>query len=308
MHENLAEEAAALGRLTTAAEAWLRAAITYHYGKHLFVADAAQYAAAHQAVIRCYRKVASGTVMPMEHLTIPYGDHAIYGWLRKPMGVAKPPVAIILPGLDACKEELHVWADSFLQRGMATVQLDGPGQGESAEKLAITPHWGRVIGAVLDTLEKRQDVDGHNVGVVGQSLGAIYAPLSAGLEPCLKACIANCGPFNFGPVLPQMPTVSQDTFTVRAHLKTRSEGLAYAHDLNLASAASMIRCPLLIVFGAGDRIIPPAEGQRLADAAAGPVDSVVFPEGNHVCFNIAYKFRPLTADWMHEKLHLQPNA
>jgi hypothetical protein len=29
---------------------------------------------------------------------------------------------------------------------------------------------------------------------------------------------------------------------------------------------------------------------------------VVFPEGNHVCFNIPYKFRPLTADFMAEVL------
>jgi 2,6-dihydroxypseudooxynicotine hydrolase len=59
---------------------------------------------------------------------------------------------------------------------------------------------------------------------------------------------------------------------------------------------------LLVVFGAGDRLIAPEEGRRLADAASGPTDYVVYPEGNHVCFNISYKFRPLTADWMAEKL------
>jgi hypothetical protein len=29
---------------------------------------------------------------------------------------------------------------------------------------------------------------------------------------------------------------------------------------------------------------------------------VVYEEGNHVCFNISYKFRPLTADWTVEHL------
>jgi len=29
---------------------------------------------------------------------------------------------------------------------------------------------------------------------------------------------------------------------------------------------------------------------------------VVYPEGDHVCFNISYKYRPLTADWMAESL------
>jgi hypothetical protein len=58
----------------------------------------------------------------------------------------------------------------------------------------------------------------------------------------------------------------------------------------------------LTVFGAGDRLISPAEGRRLADAGSGPCYYVVYEEGNHVCFNISYKFRPLTADWTAEKL------
>lgn len=66
--------------------------------------------------------------------------------------------------------------------------------------------------------------------------------------------------------------------------------------------AQRIKCPLLVVFGAGDKLIPVAEGERLAHAASGPVDLVVFEEGNHVCFNISYKFRPLTADWTAERL------
>jgi len=304
IHEVLAQQAADAGRHITAGEAWLRAAIYYHYGKHLFGAHPEQYVAAHDAMLRCYAAAfaAGGDIIPGEHLSMPFGGHAIHAWLRKPPGVAKPPVAIILPGLDACKEELHCWSDSYLQRGMATVTLDGPGQGESAFKLAITPEWGKVMATVVDMLEQRADVDGSRVGVVGQSLGAIYAPLSAALEPRIKACVANCGPFNFGPVLPQMPTVSQDLFAIRAHKKTREEGLAFAHELNLTEAAHRLTCPLLIVFGAGDRIIPPSEGQLLADAAKGKVDYVVYPEGNHVCFNIPYKFRPLTADWMLEQL------
>jgi 2,6-dihydroxypseudooxynicotine hydrolase len=66
--------------------------------------------------------------------------------------------------------------------------------------------------------------------------------------------------------------------------------------------AEKIKCPLLVVFGAGDKLIPAAEGERLANSASGPTELVVFEEGNHVCFNISYKFRPLTADWTAEQL------
>src|SRR5207248_8766871 len=131
-----------------------------------------------------------------------------------------PPLAILLRGLDACKEELHAWSNAFVRRGMATLALDGPGQGEAAFTLPVRPDWETVIGAVLDALAGRPDVDAGRVGVVGQSLGAYYAARAASGEPRLKACIANCGPFDFSLALPAMPSVSQETFRVRAGLAT----------------------------------------------------------------------------------------
>lgn len=301
-HEALAGEAAAANRKVTAAQAYLRAAIAYHYGKHLFGAHPDEYRTAHDAMMRCYRAHAAFDSR-MVYLEIPFGAIKLRAWLRKPQGDDKAPVAIILPGLDACKEELHEWSNAFIERGMATVTLDGPGQGEVAFDAPITPHWGDVIGAVVNHLETRRDIDGSRIGVVGQSLGAIYAPLAAAGEPRLKACVANCGPFNFGPVLPQMPVVSQDLFRIRARLNTIEDGHRFAGELNLGNGrAEQIRCPLLVVFGAGDRIIPASEGEKLAKAAGGKVDFVVYEEGNHVCFNIPYRFRPLTADWMAEQL------
>ena len=301
-HESWAAEAAKRNRKVTAGEANLRASIYFHYAKHLFAHDPAQYLAAHQRMLACYHAAAETADPPIERISIPFEKATMVGNLRRPAQAARPCVAIILPGLDACKEELHAWCDAFLRRGVATLALDGPGQGETAFKLPITSQWGKVIGAVIDTLEKRADIDGGKVAVVGQSLGALYAPLAAAFEPRIKACVANCGPFDFGAVLPTMPAASQETFRVRSYARTLAEAHEIARGLTLEGAAQRIKCPLLIVFGAGDKMIPAAEGERLARAAAGPTDLVVFEEGNHVCFNISYKFRPLTADWTAEHL------
>jgi alpha-beta hydrolase superfamily lysophospholipase len=301
-HETLAEQANAQGHALTAAEAYVRAAIYYHYGKHLFAEHPAEFRAAHDAMLRCYTAGATKLTNPVEHIEFPFRGIAMAGWIRKPQGIARPPVAVILPGLDACKEELHAWASAFVERGMAAITLDGPGQGETAFHLPTTHEWGAVLGAVIDVLEKRSDVDGRRVGVVGQSLGAIYVPLAAAGEPRLKACIANCGPFDWGTVLPKMPKVSQEVFRVRSHAKTMDEAYALSRMITLEGRAEHIKCPLLVVFGAGDKLISPAEGERLAKTASGPSELVVYEEGNHVGFNISYKFRPLTADWMADKL------
>jgi 2,6-dihydroxypseudooxynicotine hydrolase len=301
-HEDLAKEAAERGRTLTAAEANLRAAIYYHYGKHLFGHDPAQYRDAHDAMVRCYQAAAPHLDPPVERIEIPFEGGTLPGNLRRPKNRDRAPVAIVLPGLDACKEELHTWSEAFVRRGMATLALDGPGQGESAFRLPVRSEWGPVIGAVIDHLEGRRDVDGQRVGIVGQSLGALYAPLATAFEPRVKACISNCGPFDFGRVLPTMPVASRETFRARCHAKTHEEAQAVADRLTLKDAAKEIRCPLLVVFGAGDKLISAAEGERLARAASGPTELVIYEEGNHVCFNISYKFRPLTADWMAEQL------
>jgi 2,6-dihydroxypseudooxynicotine hydrolase len=302
-HENLAQEAAEHNRNVTASESSLRASIYYHYAKHLFAHDADQYLAAHQRMLTCYRRGAAGVDPQVERITIPFERATMVGNLRRPADPARPPVAILLPGLDACKEELHAWSDAFVRRGMATLAIDGPGQGETAFQLPITNRWGAVIGAVIDVLERRSDVDGSNVAVVGQSLGALYAPLAAAFEPRIKACVSNCGPFDFGAVLPTMPAASQETFRVRSYAKTVAEARDIARGLTLEGVAQRINCPLLVVFGAGDKLISVSEGERLASAASGPTELVVFEEGNHVCFNISYKFRPLTADWTAEHLN-----
>jgi 2,6-dihydroxypseudooxynicotine hydrolase len=254
-------------------------------------------------MVHCYRAAAVNFDHPIERIEIPFAGSKIVGNLRKPRDVDRPSVAIILPGLDACKEELHTWCDSFIRRGLATFAIDGPGQGETAFSLPVTTEWGKVIGAVLDVLEMRDDVNGQNVAVVGQSLGALYAPLAAAFEPRIKACVSNCGPFDFGAVLPTMPAASQETFRVRCGAQSLAEAYKIARGLTLEGIAGRIKCPVLVVYGAGDKLIPVSEGERLAKAVSGPSDFVVFPEGNHVCFNISYKFRPLTADWTAEHLN-----
>jgi len=274
----------------------------YHYAKHLFAHDPDQYLAAHQRMLTCYQRGAADADFPVERITIPFDGATMVGNLRRPADLSRPPVAILLPGLDACKEELHAWSDAFVRRGIATLAIDGPGQGETAFRLPITSRWGAVIGAVIDVLARRADVDGSNVAVVGQSLGALYAPLAAALEPRIKACVSNCGPFDFGAVLPTMPEASQETFRVRSYAKSIAEARDIARGLTL-ELAQRIKCPLLVVFGAGDKLISVSEGERLARAASGLTELVVFEEGNHVCFNISYKFRPLTADWTAERLN-----
>ena len=66
----------------------------------------------------------------------------------------------------------------------------------------------------------------------------------------------------------------------------------------LAGAARNITAPLLVVHGEQDTLIPPTDAYRTYEQANGPKWWICYPEGNHVCNNIIYKYRPLVADFM----------
>ena len=72
-------------------------------------------------------------------------------------------------------------------------------------------------------------------------------------------------------------------------------------NLHLRDAAPLIDQPYLALTGRHDRLIPWEQTKRQADEAPAG-EFVLFDEGNHVCNNIPYKWRPLVADWMREHL------
>ena len=75
-----------------------------------------------------------------------------------------------------------------------------------------------------------------------------------------------------------------------------------AAELSLDGVAQKIRQPLLIIHGKLDRLVPWEQARKIAAAVGSNAELALFEDGNHVCNNIPYKYRPLVADWMREKL------
>ena len=130
VHEAMGREALANKKFISAGEHLQRAGVYYHFGKFLFVHDVPQMKAAHMRAVEC-RNLALPHLNPSgERVTIPYQGKALYGILRKPNNVTKPPVLIMAVGLDSAKEETDAYERPYLDRGIATLVFDGPGQGE----------------------------------------------------------------------------------------------------------------------------------------------------------------------------------
>ena len=70
----------------------------------------------------------------------------------------------------------------LLSRGLATVTFDGPGQGETWERMPGRVDWEKAASAVVDFVEKRTDLDASRIVAVGVSLGGYLVMRSAALE------------------------------------------------------------------------------------------------------------------------------
>lgn len=303
-HERMGEEAAASRDYESAAEHLFHASMAYHFGKFLAVAFPEQLREAHERTVRCYERALPWFDTPGERIAIPYEpDVTMWGILRKPWHIPHPPVAILIPGLDSVKEEMHKYSDDFLRRGIATLAIDGPGQGEMEFDRPMRADYEVVTRAAINALERRSDVDAERVGLVGVSLGGFYAPRAAAFEPRVRAAIAIAGPYDVPAAFDQMPDLTQEAFIHRSGATTRAEALERLRSFTLAGVAERVTCPLLVIMGRQDRVIPPADAERLAREAAGPVDLWLFDEGNHVCNNIPFKYRPQQADWMRRRLN-----
>jgi 2,6-dihydroxypseudooxynicotine hydrolase len=298
VHTELALEAEAAGRARSAGEAWVRAALSFHFGKFVWVVDMAQHDAAEQRAISSIYNAHRHLDPGAERIEIPLDGFTLAGNLRAPAGVERPPLVLLLPGLDSTKEEFFYWEQLFLDRGMATFSLDGPGQGETSAKSHIYPNYEVAVTAAIDVLAERGF---GSIGVAGVSLGGYYAPRAAAYEKRIEAAVGISGPFNFGDCWEQMPQPTRETVMHHTGARDLDEARAKASELDLADAAPRIDQPLLLITGKLDRLIPWEQTKKIADTAPN-ARFVMWDEGNHVCNNIPYKYRPLTADWLAEKL------
>lgn len=312
-YERLAESAEDAGHPETAAGAWRRAALAWHWGKFVFVDHPDEQREGHERAVACYRKAAGALVPPAELVHIPYGDTSLPAYLRVPhaQGAApgtapgtaggRKPIVIMLPGLDSTKEELQSTAGYMLARGLATIAVDGPGQGESEYALPIEPAYERVATAAVDYLSKREDVDTGNIGAFGVSLGGYYAARAMAFENRLRAGVELAGPYRFDLGWDDLPPMTRETLRHRSRTGDDDAARAFAGRLNLEGAAPRITKPLLVVHGRQDRIVGPEHAEQLASEAPG-AELVIFEDGNHGVTNHAFASRSLFADWMADHL------
>jgi len=301
-HRTIADDAERSGHLVTATEAYQRAAWCYHLGKFLWFEDRSLHDELRERTVTTYAKAMPRLDPPGRRIEAPFEGAAIPGILRAPRGALHPPLVILVPGLDSVKEELYAIENDFLRRGVATLTVDGPGQGENAPRFPIRPDWSTVITPLLDHLIKSErELDLGRVGLMGISMGGIYGPRAAAREKRLRAIVALAGPYDLSECWSALNPLTKGGYVFYTQSRDEAEAFERSKALTLRGVLKDVRCPLLVIHGGKDRLFPPEQAERIVREAPNAT-LLLYPEGNHVCNNIPYKYRPAMADWMAEQL------
>ncbi len=305
-HEELGRRALAEDRTRSGGEHLAEAATSYHFGRFLFLEHPDEARTAHRRAVRCLVDALPHLDPPGRREVVPFEGTQLFGVLRLPPGGGLHPVVVLVCGLDSTKEELRLVERSFLDRGVGTFAVDGPGQGEVEQTLPIRADWEVPGRAILDHLSTLPGVDAERLGVWGVSLGGYYAARVAAGDERVRACVALAGPYDLGAAWDKVPSLTRRAFAARAHSSDEREAREKARAISLAGVAPRIRCPLLVVFGKKDRLFAWQDAVRLAHEASGPSELLLLEEGNHGCANVTYRHRPYTADWMARRLGAWP--
>ena len=297
-HVERGDAALAAGRRLTAGDAYLRGALAYHWASFVFPHDQAQFRAALESMEATFARAAPLVSPPAQLLSVPFEGLVMPGYLRVPDQAGRPPVVLLLPGADSAKEELYNLADHIVARGLAVAAFDGPGQGMLSFGSTLRPDQEVAIGAIIDALAARPDVDGARLAVGGISYGGMFAIRTAAADQRVRAVVSISSWYT-----PAGRFAAMDALTRPGQYQHHGpDPAANMAAMTVAGVAGQVTVPLLQVYGGNDPGSPPSHAERIAAEYGGPVTTVVYPDGVHILNNLWYQARPLVADWLAETL------
>ena len=270
----------------------------------------------------CYTKYAALADHHVEAVWIPLKGKAIPAWLHLPPKDArasgKLPVVIAVPGMDSYKEiQVALYGDKFLNRGMAVLAIDGPGQYE-APMIGLyfsMENWMATGPALLDWIAARAELDVERVGVAGTSFGTLFGTVLTAHEPRVKAAAVTsvCHEPGCHTIFEEASPTFKKRFMYMSGIIDEDEFDEFRKTITWQGHADKIRVPFLCLAGEADELSPIEHSEHLMAALKGPKQMVVYQESRHSVGNVPAAnlgpFPPiLVADWLADRLAGRPFA
>jgi dienelactone hydrolase len=272
----VADTAAAEGRTITAGNHYMRAG-NYYYSAERFIPPGEEKMAMYHKALRCYRAALECLYPQIERVEVPYEGHGLPAYFLPAPGPGRKRTVVLFDGMDNAKEMSVVFAGlDFAKRGINTLAIDGPGQSETLRLRQIysRPDYEVAGRAAYDYVASRPEVDPKRVVVMGYSFGGYHAPRIAGHDKRYAGCIA-LGAMHWdlhawqADVKAKLAADARSSFTSNFQFRwvigapDNATALEWAKKFSLEGVAQKIECPVLILHGENDRIVPLEEAKTL---------------------------------------------
>lgn len=308
--EARAREALARGGVVTARESFLVAAIYYGIAQWPIDKVSDKNRELDAKKVACFKEYAAYAHHRIERVEIPLGSHSLPGWLHLPPGATPPyPVVVMMPGVDTFKEQL-VWAygDKILERGMAALAIDGPGQYEARLRgLTLTAdNFADAGRACIAWIDSRKDLDPQRIGVFGRSFGSYAAAVFANaVAHRLRGTAVGlvCHEPGMTTILEEASPTFKNRIMFMAGYEDEAQFDVFAKGFDLRGKVGALRCPSLVVGGELDEISPIEHTFELMRHIPGPVELVVYQNERHApgrapSAQLGPHWYAMMADWL----------
>ncbi|MBL0421945.1 alpha/beta hydrolase [Ramlibacter sp. AW1] len=305
--EALAQEAEAAGHRESAAEFYYRAALYYGPACGVIHANTPRKLELYGRLVHCYTRFTElfeeGWVRRVE---IPFENGKTIPGILQTIPGRQAPCVLVVPGMDTIKEYMpSPYHNHFRRRGMATLTIDGPGQGESniRENWVTLDNFERSGRAAIDYLQALPEIDGDRIGAYGWSMGSYWAPRIAAFDPRVKALVGAMGVYGQKDTLfKHSKPAYRANYMYMSNTRDEEAFDAMTDQMSLEPLAEAIRCPTLLAMGEFDELCPLEDAEALFDQLTCPKELWVYENETHTFGNRLPDFYLHVADWMRDAL------
>ncbi|MBI3015493.1 MAG: alpha/beta hydrolase [Candidatus Tectomicrobia bacterium] len=309
--QEMGEKAEREGYLVTARENYFIAAQLFcHAQWPLFEDDNPQKMAWEEDKDHCYDKYIAYADHRIERVEVPFEGKSLSGLLHLPREVqGKVPAILGIPGMDSVKEEGSLYGDSFLERGLAVLRLDGPGQGTSnLRKIRVTAtNYAEAGTAALELLARRPEVDPERIAIFGVSMGSYWGTLvgAAAGNRVRAIAVANiCLEPGMNSLFEKASPTFKLNYMYMTGYQDEEEFNRFARTLDAREAASRITTPYLVLAGEDDELCPIEHVYRHVEGISVPKTLIVCEGEKHSIANPHP--RTYVADWLKDRMEGKP--
>lgn len=295
-----ADAAADRGDVETAVGCYRRATAALIFAQMAFNRDTAAKRSLYDRLSQAYQDAADlDTDLHVERLAIPLGTSHCNAWLVRPRSDRPSPAVVIVGGQSGWGPAYHKQAEALARRGLSTVLLEAPGQGETrmGNGLHLDEHVDDAFSATLDAVQARTGFDGP-FGVWGNSFGGLIAARATVHDSRFGACCINGAPARPEPV--PFRTASEQSQALLG-VSTDDEVAIIFRTLWLDPAVDQTTAAVLVLHGGADPLVTLDQQKAFLDLSARSYLRV-WDDGEHTIYNHSAERTDFVGDWFRTHL------